>query len=61
LRCCLKVNARGTAQCSARSAEGVPFLVAFRRIVDLPGILDHVDLTDVDVDELTIAFFDRRM
>src|SRR5215471_6108037 len=37
---------------------GQPSLVAFRRVVDLPGIFNHVDLADVDIDQLTVALFD---
>src|SRR5262249_36278846 len=33
-------------------------LVALRRIVDLPGVLDHIDLSDVDVHELAVALLD---
>src|SRR5262245_60832291 len=33
-------------------------LIAFRRIVDLPGIFDHLDLPDIDVDELAVALLD---
>src|SRR5262245_43288633 len=33
-------------------------LVALRRVVDLPLILDHLDLADVDIDELAVTLLD---
>src|SRR4029077_4284707 len=32
--------------------------VTLRRVVDLPGILDHLDLAAVDVDELAVSLLD---